>query len=97
MSDEAPSPNRVQQLTPANTETDARLAPVNPQPAVGAVLSQTALKAVTAIVVLATGVTLLPAATLASLPAWLPAVASSIVGLGVVFGLVSPGIRRKAE
>lgn len=87
-----PNPNRIDPLTPANTETDARLAPIPQPPAVGAVIGQTALKVLTAVVALAALVVAAPAGTVPA--SWTP-IAGAIVAIGTVFGLASPGIRRQ--
>jgi hypothetical protein len=61
-------------------------------PAAGAILPQWAVIALTALVGLA-GVVLAVSQTVA-MPAWVPAVAGGITGIGAMFGIMSPGVRR---
>lgn len=61
-------------------------------PAAGAILPQWAVIALTALVGLA-GVVLAVSQTVA-MPAWVPAVAGGVTGIGAMFGIMSPGVRR---
>lgn len=82
--------NRIEQVNAATLERskDNLAQP----PAIGAVIGQTALKVVTVVVAIAAILVATPGLTL---PAWATAGAGSIVALGTVFGLLSPGIRRQ--
>lgn len=82
--------NRIEQTSTATVEKSA--ANIAQPPAIGAVIGQTALKVVTAVVAIAAVLVATPGLTL---PAWATAAAGSIVALGTVFGLLSPGIRRQ--
>ncbi len=86
-----PAPNRTGQLTAANSETNARLAPVV-QPAAGAVLPQWAVVTLTIAVAIAGTLPLIP-----GLPPVVTAIAGVVTAVGVAFGIASPGIRRKVE
>lgn len=85
-----PAPNRTGQLTAANSETNARLAPVSP--AAGAVLPQWAVVALTIAVAVAGTLPLIP-----GLPPVVTGIAGVVTAVGVAFGIASPGIRRKVE
>lgn len=85
-----PPPNRTAQLTVANSETNARLAPV--APAAGAVLPQWAVVTLTVLTVAAGVVMMIP-----GMPPVVVAVAGGVTALGAAFGIASPGIRRKVE
>ena len=85
-----PNPARMQQTTPANSETNARLAPV--APAAGAVLPQWSVVALTVAVAVAGTLPLIP-----GLPPVVTAIAGVVTAIGVAFGIASPGIRRKVE
>lgn len=63
-----------------------------PKPAQGAILPQWAVVALTALVGLA-GVVLAVSQTV-EMPKWVPAVAGAITGIGAMFGIMSPGVRR---
>ena len=90
MNDLNPPPNRTAQLTVANSETNARLAPI--QPAAGAVLPQWAVVALTVATIAAGVVAMIP-----GMPPVVVAVAGGVTALGAAFGIASPGIRRKVE
>lgn len=82
--------NRIEQTTPANAETNARLAPV--APAAGAVLPQPAVVVLTVLVAVAGVLPMVP-----GLPPVVTAIAGVVVAIGAAFGIASPGIRRKVE
>ena len=66
--------------------------PVAPPPAAGAILPQWAVLTLTALVGL--GGTVLTVAQFVELPKVVLAVAGSIVGIGAMFGIMSPGVRK---
>lgn len=66
---------------------------MEPRPAAGAILPQWAVIALTALVGVA-GVVLTLSQTGVPMPAWVPAVAGSVIGIGTMFGIMSPGVRR---
>lgn len=89
MSDELnPGPNRTPQLTVANSDTNARLAPV--QPAAGAILPQWAVLTLTVLTVAAGVVVMIP-----GMPPTVIAIAGGVTALGAALGIASPGIRRQ--
>lgn len=63
-----------------------------PPPAAGAILPQWAVVALTALVGLAG--TVLTVAQFMELPKVVLAVAGSVVGIGAMFGIMSPGVRK---
>jgi len=69
--------------------------PQTPPPAAGAVLPQWAVVALTALVGVA-GVVMAVGQSGVQMPPWLTAVAGSVVGIGTMFGIMSPGVRRLA-
>lgn len=85
-----PAPNRTGQLTAANSETNARLAPV--LPAAGAVLPQWAVLTLTVLTIAAGVVVMIP-----GMPPTVVAIAGGVTALGAALGIASPGIRRKVE
>lgn len=64
-----------------------------PPPAAGAILPQWAVVALTALVGVA-GVVLTIGETGITLPPWAHSVAVAVVGIGAMFGVISPGVRR---
>lgn len=66
--------------------------PVAPPPAAGAILPQWAVLTLTALVGVA-GVVLAVGQTM-TLPPWLMAVAGAVTGIGAMFGIMSPGVRK---
>lgn len=65
------------------------------KPAQGAILPQWAVVTLTALVGLA-GV-VLAVSQVMTLPTWLVAVAVGVTGLGAMFGIMSPGVRKAVE
>lgn len=68
--------------------------PAAPPPAAGAILPQWAVIALTALVGVA-GVVLAVGQTM-TLPPWAMAVAGAVTGIGAMFGIMSPGVRKVA-
>jgi len=66
------------------------------KPAAGAILPQWAVVTLTALVGLASVVLAVSQAGV-SMPAWIPAVAGTVVGVGAMFGIMSPGVRRALQ
>jgi hypothetical protein len=62
------------------------------KPAAGAVLQQWAVIALTALVGVA-GI-VLAISQMVQMPTWVPAVAGAVTGIGAMFGIMSPGVRR---
>lgn len=66
--------------------------PAVPSPAAGAILPQWAVVTLTALVGVA-GVVLAVGQTM-TLPPWAMAVAGAVTGIGAMFGIMSPGVRK---
>lgn len=66
------------------------------KPAAGAILPQWAVVTLTALVGLASVVLAVSQAGVV-MPTWIPAVAGTVVGVGAMFGIMSPGVRRALQ
>jgi hypothetical protein len=88
------SPEERQAMTDnAQPKPEQPASPV-PQPAAGAVLAQPHVQLLTALGVVAAAA--IAASESGILPAWVASVGHAVVAVLAVFGIASPGIRRKA-
>jgi len=85
------SPEEKQAMSD-NTQPEQPAAPV-PQPAAGAVLAQPHVQLLTALGVVAAAA--IAASESGVLPPWVASVGHALVAVLAVFGIASPGIRRK--